>query len=66
MNMGAMIERGEIIRAEGARYKVQSFTRDGVVTPLIPATGDASYETGDMVYFFMFEDGYGLIIAKLD
>lgn len=66
MNMGATIERGEIIRTEKAGYSVRSFTRDGVVTPLIPASGEANYANGDLVYFFMFEDGHGLIIAKMN
>lgn len=65
MNTGAMIERGVIIRAEDGRYCIRSFCRDGVVTPMIGAMGDHTYQEGDRVYFFMFCDGNGLILAEM-
>ena len=30
---GAMIERGKILAAEDGRYTIQSYTRDGLITP---------------------------------
>ena len=49
-------------RAEGG-YKVQSFTRDGIVTPAIPSVSGAPLKVGDRVYFFVFDDGHGAILA---
>lgn len=61
---GAMIERGRVIEKNGTDYKVLSLTRDGITSPPIPAIGTAGYATGDLVYFFLFEDGSGAIIAS--
>lgn len=33
---GARIERGEITEKQGNTYKVKSYDRDGVITPLLP------------------------------
>lgn len=70
---GAAIERGTIQKAEGGKYTVKSLTRDGIVTPPIPALPlmqgtengyeAISYAAGDRVYFFLFEDGNGMILA---
>lgn len=60
-------------------YRVESATRDGVKTRWIesvnayineykgepPVTDKISYSTGDMVYYFMFPDGRGMIIGKI-
>ena len=54
---GAVIERGEIIESENNLYVVRSLTRSGVITPPMRAT--------DGIYFFMFDDGNGRIIAGL-
>ena len=65
---GAIIERGKIISAANGQYIVQSFTRDGVVTlPLVTPYGTTeTYAEGDMVYFFVFCDGHGMILRKID
>lgn len=62
-NYGASIEIGEIVARSGNRYAVRSCTRYGLVTPPIPALGDAAFEAGERVYFFLFEDGHGMILA---
>lgn len=62
-NYGAAIERGIIAEACGGGYKVQSFTRDGIVTPAIPSVSGAPLKVGDRVYFFVFDDGHGAILA---
>ena len=76
---GAMIERGEITAILEEGYEVKSLSRPGVTTPPIPAQEriekiivDAEhnarieyreYAVGDRVYFFMFDDGKGMVIA---
>ncbi len=63
MDYGATIERGVIIAAEASKYTVKSDTRYGITTPAIPFLGDGSLQIGDRVYFFLFEDGHGAILA---
>ena len=63
---GASIERGEIAACGAGGYAVRSYTRDGLVTPPLPALGNAAYSEGDRVYFFVFDDGHGLILAAFE
>lgn len=66
---GAPIERGVIDSIQDGYYRVKSFSRDGVVSPPIKAINNYNnyntYSIGDQVYFFMFDDGDGLILAKM-
>lgn len=62
-NYGANIERGIIVEVCEDGYKVQSLTRDGIMTPAIQSVSGASFEAGDRIYFFMFDDGHGMILA---
>ncbi len=63
---GALLERGAIDSIQDRRYRVKSFSRDGVVSPPIKAINDSdAYSIGDKVYFFMFDDGDGMILAKM-
>ena len=72
---GAPIERGAIVSIEGNVYRIASYSRDGVTTPPIKAITDFDiyqdgvpvrrYGAGDKVYFFMFDDGNGMILGKL-
>ena len=73
---GAAIERGEITAIEEGEYRIRSLSRSGIETPPIPAIewtigtedGDrtirAKYETGETVYFVLYEDGTGVILGK--
>lgn len=61
---GARIERGTIKEVTADGYRVESFDRRGIITPPIPASGGAAFENGATVYFFVFEDGRGLIIGE--
>ena len=61
----AAIDRGEIARISGSGYIVKSYGRDGLVSPAIPAMGEATYQAGDKVYFFLFEDGDGRILGRM-
>lgn len=60
---GATIERGIIAEVSEGGYKVQSLTRDGITTPALPSISGAAYNAGDRVYFFVFDDGHGAILA---
>ena len=63
---GALIERGVIESVGEKGYRVKSLTRYPIVTPEIAAIGDnmiTMYDVGDIVYFFMFPDGNGMILA---
>lgn len=59
----AAIERGIIIHAQNHLYEVKSITRDGIITPPIPAN-ISNLSAGDCVYFFVYDDGRGLIIGR--
>jgi len=65
---GALIERGRVVNAnaQAGIYTVESYDRDGVKTPPITALHGNPYNTGDRVFFFMFNDGTGRIIGKMD
>lgn len=74
------IERGEIDRIEDGGFVVKSLTRKGVETRPMqainqyvneykgePPTEDKfEYKPKDRVYFFMFPDGRGMILGKME
>lgn len=63
---GAPIERGVIETIEDGRYRVASFTRNGITSLPLKAMNEAdTLSVGDRVYFFLFDDGDGLIIGKM-
>lgn len=64
---GATIERGKVLSVQEEGYKIQSFTRDGLITPVIkPLITTDIYEIDDLVYFFLFNDGHGAVIARVE
>lgn len=63
---GAIIERGIVQDAGENGYRVRSISRHGIVTPAIKPIDDAQYAVGTPVYFFLFEDGHGKILAACD
>ena len=63
----ANVERGKVLTVTGdGTYIVASLDRDGIETPPIRAlmNGD-TYTVGDMVFFFLFSDGMGMIISTV-
>ena len=62
-NYGANIERGIIAEVCEEGYRVPSLTRYGITTPAIPSISGAVYMAGDRVYFYVFDDGHGAILA---
>lgn len=63
---GASIERGQIAEVCAQGYKVASYTRNGIITPAIPAIGGTPYAVGDRVYYFLFDDGHGAILTAFE
>lgn len=63
---GARIERGVITRQDDGRYIVKSYDRHGLVTPPIETINAQQFNAGDRVYFFLFDDGTGRIIASMN
>ncbi len=62
----AMIERGKILTTNSSsEYKVVSLDREGIISPPIKAIGNTEYEPNDLVYFFLFADGTGAILAPV-
>lgn len=58
-------ERGKVCeKKNGPLYKVESYTRDGIVSRWIEAV-QGEYQIGDNVYFFMFDDGRGMILGGM-
>lgn len=64
MHYGAEIERGIVIEEANGKYRVSSYSRPGVISPEIEST-EENVHLGDKVYFFLFPDGDGKIIAKM-
>lgn len=62
------LERGRIreVREDGGGwvYKVESYTRDGILTRWIEAVGGEEMAQGTDVFYFMFADGRGLILGR--
>lgn len=63
---GALIERGVITAEIDGGYSVESFDRKGVITPPITGISQETYSAGDRVFFFLFNDGHGKILARLN
>ena len=63
---GAFIERGQVTAAKEDGYIVESYDRPGVITPPIKGMNNEEHSAGDRVFFFLFNDGDGKIIGKLD
>ena len=61
---GAPLERGIIEKIEDEKYRVASLTRHGIKSLPIKSM-DNTLSIGDKVYFFLFQDGEGLIISKI-
>ena len=61
---GAIIERGQITAISGNTYTVESYDRPGVTAWELKSL-EQSHNVGDRVYFFVFQDGGGLVIRKI-
>lgn len=63
---GAPLERGVIEQIKDQKYTVASISRKGITSPPIPSAAKDTLSIGDLVFFFLFDDGDGLILAKTD
>lgn len=63
---GAVIERGKIVSVSNGAYVVESVDRDGITAlPSTPIDLE-TFSVGDLVYFFVHDDGTGRIISGID
>lgn len=62
-NFGAQIERGRVIRADEDGYVVESLDRPGIISPPIGSMARSAPDAGEQVYFALFADGSGFVIA---
>lgn len=62
-NNGARIERGIITNITDNGYSIKNLTRYSLDAENIPAQPGIKPKVGDRVYFFLFGDGQGLILA---
>ncbi len=63
---GALIERGIVTAVIGGKYTVASLDRSGIVTPPLDAINEEAYTINDLVTYFMFRDGTGMILSAGD
>lgn len=61
---GAMIERGRVKEVTVAGARVESLTRPGIVTMPLQTIDGSTVSDGDAVFFFEYEDGQGMILAR--
>ncbi len=61
-----MIERGYVAEVTEDGYRIQSDTRYGVMTPALKGLDGTAYAAGEIVYYFMFSDGRGMIIGRAE
>ena len=59
------MERGRVESVTEDGYTIASWDRDGIVTPPIRPIDESTYAAGDAVYFFLFPDGTGRILAGI-
>ena len=73
---GARVEMGILKSREGDRWRVESCTRKGVVTPPIAVLpvwpmcpmleNPMTYQAGDRVYYFVTKEGSGMVLYKIE
>lgn len=61
---GACIERGKITAIKENTYTVESYDRPGVTAWELESMTDGLH-VGDRVYFFVFQDGSGLVMRTI-
>ncbi|MDO4647634.1 MAG: hypothetical protein Q4B26_03205 [Eubacteriales bacterium] len=60
------IERGVVKEVTADGYIIASLDRDGITTPpILSAYQNMTFEVGEKVYFFYFNDGTGRILCGL-
>ncbi|MGN0997819.1 MAG: hypothetical protein ACI4PG_13000 [Candidatus Ventricola sp.] len=64
MDYGASIERGTVLCEEDGGWRVQSLTRPGITTPPLGVLC-GSVAAGELVAFFLFDDGDGMILGTI-
>lgn len=62
---GAPIERGKVLKVADEKPSVESIDRPGIITGPLDKNEGLTVSEGDTVFFCVFEDGSGLVFAKL-
>lgn len=70
-DFGARIETGKLKEKKGEKWRVESYSRRGIVTPPLTVlqledTKTSAYAAGDKVFFCLGSDGNGLVLCKID
>lgn len=63
---GARLERGRVTERQDNACRVESYDRSGITTPPLPLRDGLQAEVGDKVLFFLFDDGTGVVIARME
>lgn len=62
---GAHMERGKVTEFAEGKYRLESISRPGITTPPLSPIYGLELEVGDMAFFCLFNDGTGIVIAKM-
>lgn len=62
---GAHMERGKVKEISGERCRLDSLSRPGITTPLLPVMAGVTLVEGDTAFFCLFDDGKGIVVAKM-
>jgi hypothetical protein len=62
---GAAMERGTVVRMTSGKPVIESIDRPQMVTRPLPMPDGMTVSVGDTVFFFAFDDGSGMIMAKV-
>lgn len=63
---GAEIHIGTVIKTDNGTYIIKSITEYPMETPAIKALDNQTYNAGDRVFYFLFDNGYGAVIGKAE
>lgn len=71
MDYGARVEVGILKEKSGSGWRVESLSRPGVVTPPLAVwphcvERDTAFYAGEKVFFFLMEDGTGMVLNKAE
>lgn len=64
-HFGALMERGRVLEAAEGKCRLESISRPGVTTPMLPMMTKETVKAGDIAFFCLFDDGKGIVLAKM-
>ena len=68
---GAKVELGKLKEKKSGKWRVESYSRKGIITPpltVLPleSVKTEAYQAGDKVFYAMASDGTGVVLCKVD